>query len=79
MPHKTQSPVLTAFGRELKKIGKHDLHAVFISAPAMTSLRKIADMVGFDEYPAEGERKDAYLNKLWPYILEYEGETAIDS
>jgi TusA-related sulfurtransferase len=77
---KTKLPVLNEFARELKKLGKGDLLEILISSPnAMDNLRRIADRVGFDEYPVEGEPKDVYLNKIWPYILEYDSETATNS
>ena len=73
MPVKTRNITLNDFARELRKFGKDDLHEVFASSPnVMDNLCKIADMVGFDEYPVEGEMKSIYLNKIWPYILEYE-------
>ena len=77
MAVKTQRPVLNDFARELRKLGKDDLYECFISSPnIMENLRKIAGMVGFDEYPTEGEMKSIYLNKLWPYILEHDSEAA---
>lgn len=80
MPKKTKRQVLTDFARELRRLGKDDLYEIFTSSPnMMENLCRIADKVGFDEYPVEGEQKDIYLNKIWPYILEYESETAIDS
>jgi hypothetical protein len=73
---KTKLPVLNEFARELKKLGKDDLYEAFVSTPnVMQNMCKIADMVGFDEYPVEGEQRDIYLNKIWPYILEYDSET----
>ena len=73
MVRRTNNPALSEFAQKLDELGKDDLYEIFVSSSnVMENLRGIADKVGFDEYPSEGERKDVYLNKIWPYIMEYE-------
>ena len=69
---RTNSPILREFAKELSKLGKDDLLACLKRGTrTMDSMKEIAKIVGFDEYPVEGKRIDEYLNKIWPYILEH--------
>jgi len=66
---KTRFPVLNEFASRLKEIGRQDLYDLLSGKQVMAGVADVAEAVGFDKYPKEGEPIVDYINELWGYII----------
>jgi len=66
---KTRFPVLNEFATRLKQIGRQDLHDLLGGKQVMKGVADVADAVGFDKHPKEGDPIVDYINELWEYII----------